>query len=251
MRPSVLLIHDVEGREFGQNDLEQARALQILETDTGVRGHHDLVQFVLDALAADNLDTIRHPLQRLESLILYLEVQLGGKADAAHHPQGIVAESYAWLQRRSDDAVLEVSQPIKRINEFAESAMVQADSHRIDREVATVLIVLQRAVLHDGLSGVVTITLLAGSNELHLILLAFLPELHLGRAEVPKDAQMGLAPHHTLQFLGQTDAAAHDHHVDIIGGALEEDVPHIAPYDVALKAQAISRLTDLPKHLLV
>ena len=152
MAPAVLLLHNIEGRHFGQDDIEQAATLQVDEPLAGVWRHHNLVQFHLNAFAAHNLDAVGHTLQCLESLVLNLEIQLRGKANATHHAQRVVAERDAGLQRRGYNAILQVGQSVERVYEFAETVLVQADGHRIDGEVATVLVVFQRPVLDDGLA---------------------------------------------------------------------------------------------------
>ena len=95
------------------------------------------------------------------------------------------------------------------------------------------------------------VALLAGSHELHLILNAFLAELHLRRAEVTEHGEVGLATQHALQLFGHADAAAYHYDVDIVGGAFEEDVADISSYDVALHPEAVGRLTDLVENFLV
>ena len=57
-----------------------------------MRCHDDLVEFVLDALATDDLNPLCHPFQSHPGLILDLEVQLRRKTDTAHHTQGVVRE---------------------------------------------------------------------------------------------------------------------------------------------------------------
>ncbi len=178
MCPTLFLLHDVESRQLWQDDLQQSRALQVFKADAGMRGHHDFVQFHLDALAADYLDAVSHVLQGLEGLIFNLEIQLGGKADAAHHAQRVVREGNLGVQGSGDDAVFQVGNAIEWVYQLAKAAPVQADGHCIDGEVATVLVVFQRAVLHHRLARVVAVAFLAGSHELHLkaiglLLLAF------------------------------------------------------------------------------
>ena len=129
--------------------------------------HDDLVQLDHDALATHYLDALGHALQPFEGLVLNLEVQLGGEAYAAHHAQGVVAEGDVGVKGRGDDAVLKVGKAVKRVDQLAEAVMVQADGHRVDGEVAPVLVVLQRAVLHDGLARVMAVALTAGADELH------------------------------------------------------------------------------------
>ena len=251
MRLAVLLLHDVEGSQFGQDDIQQSTALQVDKAFAGLGREDDFVQFVLDTLAADDLDPVGHPLQRLERLVLDLEVQLGGKPYAAHHPQGIIRERDAGFQWSGDDAVLQIRQTVKGVDQFTEPVLVQTDSHRIDGEVATVLVILQRTVLNDGLTRVVTITLLTGTHELHLVLHTFLKEFHLRRSEVAEHAQMGFLAHYPLQFLSHRDTTAHHHHVDIVGGALQEDVTHIAAHHIAGHTQLVGGLADLMENLLV
>ena len=114
--------------------------------------HHYFVHLHANTFRTDNLDTVSHALQGLKGLILNLEVQLRGKADAAQHAQGVVRESDLRVQRRSDDAVLQVCQSIERIDQFAKPRLVQADSHRINGKVTTILVVLQCSVIHNGLT---------------------------------------------------------------------------------------------------
>jgi hypothetical protein len=54
-----------------------------------------------------------------------------------------------------------------------------------------------------------------------------------------------------LQFFGHLNATAHDHHVDVVGGTLQENVTHIAAYHVALNAQMVGSLTYLMEYLLI
>ena len=167
MGTAILLVDDVEGGKFGEDDLQEAATLQVFETDAGVRRHDDLIEFVLDAFATDDLDTLSHPFQSHEGLVLNLEIELGGKSDAAHHAQGIVGEGNIGFQGCGDDAILEVSQAIEGVDQFTKSVFVQADSHRIDSKVATVLVVLESPVFNDGFTGVVAIALFPCPHELH------------------------------------------------------------------------------------
>ena len=57
---AVALLDNIEGGQFGQDDLQQTRPLQVFEADAGVGSHDDFVQLHLDALAADNLDAVGH-----------------------------------------------------------------------------------------------------------------------------------------------------------------------------------------------
>jgi hypothetical protein len=46
---------------------------------------------------------------------------------------------------------------------------------------------------------------------------------------------MRLATQHPFQFLSHRDTTSHDHHVDIVRRALEEDVTDIATHHVTLQ----------------
>ena len=236
MCTAVFLLDDIEGRKFGQDDVQKSTALQIFEADAGMRGEDDLVEFVLDALAAHNLDTVGHPFQCLIGLLFNLEIQLRGETYAAHHAQRVVRKSDLRVKGCGDDTVFEICQSVEGIDEFTEAVFVQTDGHRIDGEVATVLVIFQSTVLHDGLTRVMTVALLAGTDELHLVFHTFLTKLHLRCTEIPEDREVGLASEHLFQFFCHRDATADNHHVDIVGRPFQKDVPHVSAHDVALQA---------------
>ena len=188
MSPSVTLFHDIKCSQFGQDEVHQTAALQQLQANTGMWCHHDLVQFHFNTLTADDLDAVGHALQGFKRLVFDLEVQLGGKADTTHHAQRVVAERHLWVKWGGYDTILQVGNTIKRVYQLTEASLVQTDSHRIDGEVATVLVVLQRAVLNYRLARIVAVALLTCPHELHLLLAV----LHLCCTEILKNAQVGM-----------------------------------------------------------
>ena len=133
-----------------------------------MRREHDLIEFDGDALTTDNLDTVGHALKAHKCFFLNLEIQLGGEADAAHHAQGVVGECHLRVKGRSNDAVLEVGNAVEGVNKLTETAAIQTDSHRINGKVASILVVLQRAILNNGLTRVVAVAFLASPDELDL-----------------------------------------------------------------------------------
>ena len=96
-----------------------------------------------------------------------------------------------------------------------------------------------------------TIALLPGSHELHLVFNTLLTEFDLGRTEIAEHGQMGFLAHHPLQFLSHGDTTPHNHHVDIIRWALEEDITDISSHHVALQPQMVCSLTDLVENVLI
>ena len=96
-----------------------------------------------------------------------------------------------------------------------------------------------------------TITLPTGTDKLDLILPTLLAELDLSGTEVTKNRQVSLLTHHPFQFFSHRDAATHDHHVDIIGGALEENVTDIAAHHITVEPQTTCGLADQVEDLLI
>ena len=203
MGSAIAFLHDVESRQLRQQNLQQSAALQIVETDARVGSHHDFVQFHLNAFAAYNFDAAGHSFEGLERLGLNLEIQLGGKADAAHHAQRIVRKSDIRLKGCGYDSVFQISKSVERVYQFAKAVAIQTDGHGIDSEVAAVLVVFQRAVLHDRLAGVVAVAFLAGTNKLNLYQLGVIRlrmdgsvlsgKLHLCSTETLEYRQVGFA----------------------------------------------------------
>ena len=165
MGTSVLDLHAFKGGQFGEDDGQQTGTGEFDEADAGTGREHDFIQFVDDALLRDNADALGIAHEGLLRLFLYLETELGGEAHAAHHAQGVVGEGDVGVEGCGYEAILHVQQAVEAVDEFAEAFRVETDGEGVDGEVATVKVVLQRAVLHDGFARVVTITLATGTNE--------------------------------------------------------------------------------------
>ena len=169
-------------------------------------------------------------MQRLPGLLLDLKVQLSGKADAAHHAQRIVGERHVRIQRSSYQPVLHIPHPVERVHQFAEALAVQTDGHGVDREVAALLVILQRAVLHDGLARIVAVALLASPHELH-----FLPvPVDLSGAEVAEHTHVRPTSHALCHSLSHGDAASDDHHIDVLRRAFQEEIADVAANDIGV-----------------
>ena len=142
MFPSVARFHDVEIGQFGQDERQQTATMQVHPPLAGVRRHHHFVQFIGDALATDDFNALGIALQGIEGFFLDEEIQLGGKTDASKHAQGIVAERDVGVERGANDAVLQVVESVKGVYQFAKAPLVETNGHRVDGEVAAVLVVL-------------------------------------------------------------------------------------------------------------
>ena len=248
MGPAVARLYAAHGSQLGEDELQEAALLQQHETDGGHGREDNLVELVDDALAGNNLDALRHAAKALEGFLLDLEVELRGKTHAAHHAQRVVGEGDVGIERRGNDAVLQVVEPVVHIHQTSVARLsvgvgrvVEADGEGVDGEVAPADVVLQRAVLHDGFARVVGVALAAGADKLHLGLLTGVAPFDLRRAEVAEDGERGASTETFLEGLGHFDAAAHHHDVDVLGGALQEEVAHVAAHDVAVHPQPVGR----------
>ena len=79
------------------------------------------------------------------------------------------------------------------------------------------------------------VALLPRTDELYFLALVF----HLSRSEVLEDANMRSATHSFAHSLCHFYATADHHHVNILRGAFEEQIPHIAAYDIGLDVHLI------------
>ena len=85
MGTAITFLHDIQGSQLRQYNLQQARALQIIKASARVWCQHDFIEFHLDTFTTDNLDAVNHPTEGIKRLLFYLEIQLGGKTNATHH----------------------------------------------------------------------------------------------------------------------------------------------------------------------
>ena len=247
MRASTNGLHIVESGELGQDELQETRAVEVVETRAGMRSHDDLVQFVLNAFSTDDLQSLGIPRQRLKGVVVDVEAQLGGKAHTAHHAQRVIAECDVGIEWRSNDAIFQVVDAIEGVHEFAETIFIQTDGHRVNGEVTAVLVVFQRTILHDRLSRVVAVALLASTDKLHLES----PRFHLRCAEILEHTQMCLTAEFLLQQLCHFNAASHNHHIDVLRRTLEEDVAHVATHHIALHAEFVGAAANQVENVLI
>ena len=218
-------LHPFEVVQFGKDQLQQSGEFQQFEAHRGDGRKDDLVEFGGDAFARNDPDALRIAADGLEGLLLDGEAQLRGEPHGAHHAQRIVREGDVGVARRADDALLEVGHPVERVDQFAERGVVQRPRHGVDREVAPPLVVLQRSGLDLGFARIARIGLPAGSHELHLD--ASGADHRRAERLEHRDFGFQFAP----QRLGQSDAAAHDHDVDVGRRTPQVVVAHIAPDD--------------------
>ena len=64
-------------------------------------------------------------------------------------------------------------------------------------------------------------------------------------------ARLRVLAQFVLQCCSHLDAAAHNHHINVVGGAFEEDVTHISAYEIALDSKFVGHLAYAVKNILV
>ena len=143
--------------EFRENQREQAAFVQEFEANRGPGRGDDLVELIDDALFRDDVDALAVADNRVEGFGGDEEAQLGGETDGAHHAERVVAEGDVGVERRTDRQFLHVVEPAERIDQLSESGFVQAERQGVDGEIASVLVVFQSPVFHDGLPAVVAV----------------------------------------------------------------------------------------------
>ena len=230
--------HTFQCRHLGHDQRKQSASGQFDESQAGHGRKHNLVQLVHNAFLADNGNALGIAFQGLLRLVLDTHPQLGGETDATHHAQRVVAEGYIGVKGCGDDAVLHISQPIKTVYQFAKTIAVETNRQGIDGKVATAKVVLQGAVLHNGLAAVVTVTFLACAYKLHL----YAAILDLCCSEIAEHTYMRPLAQTPSQSLGHADARAYHQTIDVLAGTLQKEVAHIASHHITLNAQFVCRL---------
>ena len=245
--PSVSGFHVVEQFNLGQDELEQSAAVQVVEALAWVGGKHDFIEFVGYPFCTDDFQPVAVSLQRLERLVVDIEIELCGEPYAPHHTERVVGEGDIGVEWRADETIGQVVDAIEGVDEFAKAVFVETDGHGIDGEVAPVLVVIERAVLHDRFPAVVTVTLFPGAHELHLHIFI----LDLRRPEIAEYGEVSPFPKAFLERFGHLDAAPYDHHIDIVGRPLKEDVPDVSSHHIAFHSEAVGHFGDAVENILV
>ena len=150
--------------------------------------------------------------------------ELGRKTHGAQHPERIVGVSGVGVERSADDAGCEVPYASEGIYKRSEVFLLERESHGVDCEVASQLVVLKGSVLYDRLPRFASVRFFPGSHKLDFIAL----EVQHCCAEVLE------IRHVCAGFLSdrpcEIDAASFDHYVDIVARSAKKTVAYIASY---------------------
>ena len=140
-----------------------------------------------------------------------LEVELGSEADCAHHSQRIIGKSDIRIKRGADNAGFEVRDTVEGIDKLAETVFIQADSHRVDGEIAAILVIFECAVFHDRVARLAHIRFLACSYKFQFEIAKF----NLGCAVSGEYAQSFPMVKALCHFGGKLNTASDSNKIDI------------------------------------
>ena len=62
---------------------------------------------------------------------------------------------------------------------------------------------------------------------------------------------MGFSAKPTLHLFCQHNAAAHDHHIDVVRGSFQENIAHVTAHHIAFHAQVVGSLANQMKDVLI
>jgi len=233
------LLDALAGRELGQDAGQQASRVEQLEGLPGTFADEHLAELVGDPLDGD--DRRPEPAgQRTHGgrqRLVELETQLGGEAHRAEHPERVVAEGRDRVERRPQEARLEVGQPG---SESVLHPAAEIHQQRVDGEVAAAEVLVDAGRLHIGLARVVAVALRPRRGELDRTVAPH----HLGSAEALEDDRRR-APGEPAEVGGQLrSTAVLDDDVDLPVLAAEEPVAHVAAHGPGANAQLSGRLGE-------
>ena len=231
-----------ETLHLGENQLQQPRPLQQVESYGRNGRENDLIEFDGDALPRNDADTLPVADDRLESFGEEPEIQLRSEAHGPHHPQRIIRKGDIRVARRADDPLMQIPHPVERIDQAAEILLPERPGHRVDGKVAAPLVVFERPRLDLRLARIAHVRLLAGSHELDFDTLGS----ERRRAESLIDGHLG--PQFPTQLLGQPDTAAHDHDVNVGRRPPEVEIADIPSDDEGRNALPGGNRGDLPEN---
>ena len=119
------LIHSRHQRDLGENALEQPRVEHQPEPHRGSRRREDFQELFGDSLACNDGEAVAHAGNRLQDLRDYREIQLRGKADRPHHPQGVVVKCLLRVERSAEDPALQILPSVERVMQESDGFPVQ------------------------------------------------------------------------------------------------------------------------------
>ena len=231
-----------EVAEFGEEEGKETCFLQEFETQGGVGGEDDFVEFGGDALGRDDAESAGVALDGVEGFGEDVELELGGETDGAHHTEGVVAEGDVGVEGGAYEALVEVADAAEGVEELPEGVVVERYGHGVDGEVAPVLVVLEGAVLHNGFAAFTAVAFASSADKFDLPEGVALAVVERGGAVVFEYNHLDIGVDGLGSGLCQVDAVAQTDDVDVGAGALEEVVAYHSAHGKGLNAHGVGGL---------
>ena len=175
---------------FGENQLQQSALLQQDEAARRLFRPDHLAKFIENPFPRNDGDALAVAGNGRECFRINFKIKLCSKTNGPHHTQRVVGKRNVGVERRTDNAPLQIVESAERIDKLTEIRLVHAHCHGIDGEVAAFLVILQRAVLHNRLTAVMAVRLLACSDKFKFQTFVF----HLCRTEIAIHRQRRFRP---------------------------------------------------------
>ena len=159
------------------------------------------------------------------------------KTDATHHAQGIIAESNIRVEGSADCLFLHILQTSERIYQFAKTCSIETYSQSIDREIATILIVFQRAVFNNRFTRIPLIRLLTCTYKLYFRASIF----YLCCSEILENRNMSTTSQLFSKGFRHCNSTSYNYYIYIFRGTLQKNITNITTYHITLHTECISR----------
>ena len=217
--PSSLRASD-HGQRFRQELREQSGLQQQLKSDTRStsRQTHHLREFVAYSLCADcrRLKPPRLVDYAPPRLACDLEVETGGKTDGAQHSERIVVKSDLRIERRANNACLQiVKSPPRQIEQLAR---VQVFQQRVQREIAAKDVFSQTGLSNLRLARVRRIAFRPRRHQFDRRIAAVRQaQMHHGRAEARIDHGIVRSRAALKKMNRQSRRVSFQHEIEIVG----------------------------------
>ena len=209
---AVACLHSAHCLQLGQDVRQHARLHHQHKADGRLGRGHDFLQLVLDALVGEDGHAPGVARHGHECLRGDAEAQLGGEAHGAEDAQRVVAEGDVRVERCAYYPRLKVVEAVVVVDKRAKAVGVDAQGHGVDGEVAAGDVLVERAVLDDGVAAVAVVALAAGTHKLEL---GAVPG-QAGGAEALEHRHFDMLSQRACRGACQVDARAHGHEVDVL-----------------------------------
>ena len=159
------------------------------------------------------------------------------KTDATHHAQGIIAESNIRVKGSADCLFLHILQTSKRIYQFTKTCFIETYGQSIDREIATILIVFQRAVFNNRFTRIPLIRFFTCTNKLYFRASIF----YLCCSEILENRNMSTTSQLFSKGFRHCNSTSYNYYIYIFRGTLQKNITNITTYHITLHTECISR----------